>query len=253
MLARTLAEGFAYQGEPSRHRGGHPRGEPSAHLPPTKFVDFLQNHDQIGNRAFGERITALAPHEAVKAAVAVLLLAPAIPLLFMGDEWAASTPFLFFSEFGPDLARAVTEGRRKEFAAWPAFADPTARERIPDPQDPATMRAATLDWDERAFGEHREMLEHYQRLLALRHGVLVPRLAHGVESDGYQVLGKQTIRTRWRFGDDGALTLVAHLGARPERVSYAVAGAPLYVLGDVPTRADHVALRPWSVGWFLAT
>ncbi len=80
----------------------------------------------------------------------MLLLAPAIPLLFMGEEWAASTPFLFFSDFGPELAAAVTEGRRKEFAAWAAFSDPATRERIPDPQDPATMRASILRWDERA-------------------------------------------------------------------------------------------------------
>ncbi len=112
-----------------------PRGEACATLPTTAFVDFLQNHDQIGNRAFGERISALAPRAAVRAATAALLLAPAIPLLFMGEEWDASTPFLFFSDFGADLARAVTEGRRKEFAAWPAFADPATRERIPDPQD----------------------------------------------------------------------------------------------------------------------
>jgi len=212
----------------------------------------LQNHDQIGNRAFGERITALAPHDAVKAAVAVLLLAPSIPLLFMGEEWAASTPFLFFSSFGPELATAVTEGRRKEFAAWPAFADATARAKIPDPQDPATLRAATLDWDERPFRQHRAMLEHYQRLLALRHGVVVPRLAHGVHNDGYQVLAKRTVRVRWRFGDGSELGLLAHLGAHGERVSYAFAGTPLYVLGDVPTRAQDATVPAWSVGWFLA-
>jgi malto-oligosyltrehalose trehalohydrolase len=253
MLGRALAEGFAYQGEPSRHRGGAPRGEPSAHLPPTRFVDFLQNHDQVGNRAFGERITGLASHEAVRAAAAVVLLAPSIPLLFMGEEWAASTPFLFFSDFGPDLARAVTEGRRGEFAAWRAYADPTRRERIPDPQDPATMESSRLKWDERALGEHREMLEHYRTLLALRLGTIVPRLARGVESDGYQVLGKATIRARWRFGDGSLLGLVAHLGGRAERVTYALTGSALYTLGDVPPRADGLRLPPWSVGWFLET
>ena len=110
LLARALAEGFAYQGEPSPHRGGAPRGEPSAALPSTAFVDFLQNHDQIGNRALGERISALAPDDAVRAATAVLLLAPAIPLLFMGEEWSASTPFLFFADFG-QRARARRDRR----------------------------------------------------------------------------------------------------------------------------------------------
>ena len=120
LLARALAEGFAYQGESSRHRGGVPRGARSDDRPATAFVDFLQNHDQVGNRAFGERIASLAPDDAVRAASAVVLLAPAIPLLFMGQEWSATTPFLFFSDFGPDLGAAVTEGRRREFAAWPA-------------------------------------------------------------------------------------------------------------------------------------
>ncbi|HEY4439701.1 MAG TPA: malto-oligosyltrehalose trehalohydrolase, partial [Candidatus Elarobacter sp.] len=157
-LGRALAEGFSYQGEPSAHRGGAPRGTASSGLDADRFVDFLQNHDQIGNRAFGERITALAPERAVRAATAVLLLAPALPLLFMGEEWGASTPFLFFSDFGGELGAAVTEGRRREFAAWPAFADPATRERIPDPQDPATMRASVLRWDERDDEPHAAML-----------------------------------------------------------------------------------------------
>ena len=113
-LTRALSEGYAYQGEPSTHRGGAARGSASSHLRPDSFIDFLQNHDQIGNRAFGERITMLAPWEHVRAAAAIVLLSPAIPMLFMGEEWAASTPFLFFCDFSGDLARAVTEGRRRE-------------------------------------------------------------------------------------------------------------------------------------------
>ena len=131
LLGRALAEGFAYQGEPSPHRDGAPRGEPSAALPATAFVDFLQNHDQVGNRAFGERIGALAPEPGVRAATAVLLLAPAIPLLFMGEEWSASTPFLFFSDFGAELGATVTAGRRREFAGWPGFEDDASTQRIP--------------------------------------------------------------------------------------------------------------------------
>jgi 1,4-alpha-glucan branching enzyme len=158
-----------------------------------------------------------------------------------------------FSEFGPELAGAVTEGRRKEFAAWPAFADAAARRRIPDPQDPATMGASALNWDERILRQHRAMLEHYHDLLALRHGTIVPHLAHGVTSDGYQVLGKTTVRARWRFGDGAQLELLAHLGAHAEKVSYAFTGTPLYVLGEVPPRARETRIAPWSVGWFIAT
>ena len=250
---RALAEGFAYQGEASRHRGGAPRGEPSASLPSTAFVDFLQNHDQIGNRALGERLTMLASAESVRAAAAVVLLAPAIPLLFMGEEWAASTPFLFFSDFGPELAHAVTEGRRHEFAAWPAFSDPRARERIPDPQDPATMRACVLAWDERTRGEHAAMLAHYRQLLALRAGVVVPRLRDGINGDGFQILAERTLRVRWRCGDGSRLGVVANLGDAPASVSYAFDGVAFYTLGEVPPRADGTVLAPWSVGWFITS
>ncbi len=244
-LARALAEGFAYQGEPSEHRGGAPRGEPSASLPATAFVGFLQNHDQIGNRAFGERITALASDDAVRAATAVLLLAPQIPLLFMGEEWAASTPFLFFADFGGELARAVTEGRRKEFAAWPAFADPATRERIPDPQAVETMRASVLRWDERAQPRHAEMLRFHAELLAIRARAIVPRLASGAHGDGYELLAERTIRVRWRFGDGARLALVANLSDEPADVTDETAGEPLYRLGAAPR-------APWSVAWSLA-
>ena len=251
LLGRALAEGFAFQGEPSEHRGRAPRGEPSAALPATAFIDFLQNHDQIGNRALGERISALAPEAAVRAASAVVLLAPAVPLLFMGEEWAASTPFLFFSDFGADLGRAVTEGRRREFAAWPAFSDPAVRARIPDPQDPATMRTSVLRWDERTRAGHGSMLKLHAELLALRGGLIVPRLAHGAHGEGYAVLAPTSFRVRWRFGDDARLGLVANLGAEPATVSYAIGGVRIFALGNVPARADDAVLPPWSVGWFL--
>src|SRR5262249_57436183 len=117
----ALTSGFAYQGEPSRFRGGVARGEPSGHLPPTAFVSFLQNHDQVGNRALGDRLAALAPPLALRTAMAVLLLAPSPPLLFMGEEWGATTPFPFFCDLGPALAPLVREGRRREFAHDPAF------------------------------------------------------------------------------------------------------------------------------------
>ena len=141
-LGRALAEGFVHQGEPSPFRGGAARGEPSAHLPPTAFVTFLQNHDQVGNRALGDRLTTLAPPRALRAAMAVLLLAPSPPLLFMGEEWGATRPFPFFCDLGPALAPLVREGRRREFAHDPAFRN--APERLPDPTAEATFAAAVL-------------------------------------------------------------------------------------------------------------
>jgi malto-oligosyltrehalose trehalohydrolase len=251
LLARSLAEGFAYQGEPSAHRGNAPRGEPSVALPTTAVVDFLQNHDMVGNRAFGERIGALAPVAAVRAATAVLLLAPAIPLLFMGQEWSASTPFLFFSDFGAELAESVTAGREREFAGWPGFRAAAAPPGPPDPQDPATMRASVLRWDERAGPEHAAALALHAELLALRHGIIVPRLAAGGRSDGYALIGPTALRVKWRFGDESRLGLIANLGSEPATVSYAIAGTRIFSLGDVPARADATELAPWSVGWFL--
>jgi malto-oligosyltrehalose trehalohydrolase len=252
LLARALAEGFAYQGEPSRHRNGTPRGTPSAGLPATSFVNFLQNHDQIGNRAFGERIASLAPDDAVRAASAVVMLAPALPLLFMGEEWSATTPFLFFSDFGAELGAAVTEGRRREFAAWPAFSDPAARARIPDPQDPTTMRASTLNWDEREIPRSASMLAFYRALLRVRAEEIVPHLAGGAHGDGFTMLAQTAFHVRWRFGDGARLELVANLGAAEVPASYRVDGRRIFVHGEVAPEAEAGLLRRWSAAWFLA-
>jgi maltooligosyltrehalose trehalohydrolase len=130
---RCLTEGFDYQGQASRFRGGRVRGEASRWLPPTSFVSFLQNHDQIGNRAFGERILKLAAACPVKTVMTILLLAPQPPLIFMGEEFGAQTPFLFFCDFGRELAAKVTEGRRNEFCRFVRFRDPDLRAQIPDP------------------------------------------------------------------------------------------------------------------------
>ena len=138
-MARALKEGFVYQGEPSPHRDGKPRGTPSGELPPTAFVLFLQNHDQIGNRAFGERLTALANAKALEAAIALQLLSPQIPLIFMGEQNASKTPFLFFTDHNAELAQAVRDGRRREFSSFPQFSDQTLLAKLPDPNAVATF------------------------------------------------------------------------------------------------------------------
>ena len=146
-LGRCLAEGFAYQGEISRYRKGAARGEPSGHLPPTAFVSFLQNHDQVGNRALGERLIHLCDERDLLATVALFLLAPAPPLIFMGEEFGAESPFYFFCDFGPELAARVTAGRRQEFAAFSRFRSERGRDLIPDPNLEETFLASKLDWD----------------------------------------------------------------------------------------------------------
>ena len=139
-LARVLAEGWVYQGERSEYLKAN-RGEPSADIPPHAHVLFLQNHDQIGNRAFGERLTTLTSAAALEAAIVLQMLCPQIPLLFMGEETASTTPFLFFTDHHDELADAVREGRRQEFAGFAAFADPEKREQIPDPNADGTFAA----------------------------------------------------------------------------------------------------------------
>jgi len=243
-LGRALAEGFAWQGEPSAYRAGRARGEPSGHLPPDAFVTFLQNHDQIGNRAFGERLDALAPPEAVEAAVAVLLLAPSIPLVFMGEEWAASEPFLYFCDFDPPLAEQVREGRRREFARFERFRDASARERIPDPGAPATWRACVLDWSRRDRAPHAGRLALFRRLLAVRRDEITPRLPHTPRHAGsFRTVGPAVVAVDWRLGDGSQLMLRAQLAAAPGE------GAPD---SGIAGRRERTPLPPWSVCWTLA-
>jgi maltooligosyltrehalose trehalohydrolase len=209
-LARALSEGFVYQGEPSLHREGGGRGSPSGDLPPYAFVSFLQNHDQIGNRAFGERLTTLADPRAMEAAIALQMLAPQIPLIFMGEETASETPFLFFTDHHGGLAEAVREGRRHEFARFSDFADPVRREKIPDPNDIGTFeRSAPHPGGEP--GEARRDL--YRRLLALRATEIVPRLS-GSRSAGAAAVGPGAVVARWTMGDGALLTLACNLGER---------------------------------------
>ncbi|BDE05428.1 malto-oligosyltrehalose trehalohydrolase [Vulcanimicrobium alpinum] len=250
-LARALDEGFAYQGEPSPHRGGAPRGEPSAHRSASAFVDFLQNHDQVGNRALGERISAIATFDAVAAAASIVLLAPAVPLLFMGEEWAASTPFCFFTDFGPELGAAVTEGRRREFAAWPSFADPASLTRIPDPQDPQTMRGSVLRWDERTQAPHAAMLAHYRALLDVRRRLIAPHLRSGAYGDGSAVFGR-ALRVRWRFGDGARITLLANLSDTAATIPAGAEGTMLSSLAEIEAGDAASHLGPWAVGWYLS-
>ncbi|PWY48812.1 malto-oligosyltrehalose trehalohydrolase [Pseudomonas sp. RW409] len=204
-LARCLSQGFAYQGHVTRH--GTARGEPSGHLPPSAFVLFLQNHDQIGNRAFGERLVRLAEPQALRAATVLLLLSPMIPLLFMGDELAAPQPFLFFTSHHGELADAVREGRRDEFAAFSAFADPHKREQIPDPNAPDTFLASRPQADP-AQGE--QTLALYRQLLQLRREHIVPCLP-GAEALGAEVLAEGALCARWRLGNGQELRIDLNL------------------------------------------
>jgi malto-oligosyltrehalose trehalohydrolase len=246
-LARALSEGFAFQGEMMGYRG-EPRGEPSRHLPPTAFVAFLQNHDQIGNRAFGDRITASNAAEAVRAAAVIYLLAPQVPMLFMGEEWAAAQPFPFFCDFENKLAEAVRNGRRQEFAKFPEFQDEKARERIPDPTAEATFLSAKLVWDDRSRVPHCQWLDWYRRVLQTRKVEIIPKLAHAEgNSSEFQAFGEGAFRVAWRFGDGSTLTLLANLSNTSLHRSSP--GRPIWMEGVIDQAGG--TLGPWSVIWTI--
>jgi maltooligosyltrehalose trehalohydrolase len=210
-LGRALAEGFVFQGQSSAYRGGARRGEPSADLPPTAFVAFAQNHDQIGNRAFGERLAALVEPDLLRALTACILLAPQVPLLFMGEEFAASTPFLFFCDFGPELAGGVTRGRREEFARFSRFTDASARAAIPDANAEATFAASKLDWGEASTPSGAQWRAFCRQCLAARHRHVVPLLQHITHGGAFGV-DDGLLRAQWSAGDAGGLHLLVNLG-----------------------------------------
>lgn len=253
-LIRCLAEGFAYQGENSVHRLGTRRGTPSEHLPANAFVLFLQNHDQVGNRAFGERITELVGPRPLRAAMAVMLLAPHTPLLFMGEEYGEKTRFTFFCDWPPEQAQLVREGRRKEFAAkFPEFNDPEAQKRIPDPTHPDTFLKCKLDWSSLERSGHQAWLAYYQNLLLLRKERLMPHLSD-LQGNNTRVrhLDARSAAIEWKLGDGRKLTLLANLGMVPV-LGVKQPATPLLFASedDVAPSLNAGTLPPWSVAWYL--
>ncbi len=252
-LARCLSEGFARQGQLFSQRDGERRGEPSAHLPPDAFVAFLQNHDQVGNRAFGERLATLAGPQVLAALSALLLLAPGPPLLFMGEEWGTTEPFLFFCDFHDELADAVREGRRNEFARFPAFRDEATRLRIPDPNAEATFARSRLDWSQTNESGHARCLAHYRRLLHLRRGEVSPRLP-AARAEPALRFDAGGLRASWTLAEGSVLLLLANLSAqRAEGVPHKPRGRPLFTTEEgLESCLARRELPPWSVAWFLA-
>jgi len=234
-LARCLGEGFVFQGQKNRH--GEARGEPSGHLPPSAFVLFLQNHDQVGNRALGERLTRLCTPEALRAATTLLLLSPMIPLLFMGDEQGSRSPFLFFTDHHDELADAVREGRRAEFKGFAAFESSEDREQIPDPNDPKTFEASRPLTDTPAAEEWQAL---YRTLLELRRKHVVPSLP-GIKSEGVTVLTDKALSACWRLENGDQLRIDLNLGETPCEVDVPDAAFWLHDSSRSNTQAGQLA------------
>jgi maltooligosyltrehalose trehalohydrolase len=243
-LAKALAEGFLFQGEVTGHRG-KARGKPSAHLPPTAFISFIQNHDQIGNRLFGDRLSETLPLDRMRTLAAIYLLAPQIPMLFMGEEWAASTRFPYFCDFHEELNAAVREGRKREFGHDPDQAGDLGD--APDATRQETFLSAKLRWAEREKGDHAGMLDHYRRLIGLRRRHVLPLLDRiGGRPADHHVKDK-VVEVRWHAGDE-MLILLANLGERSVPVM-APPGARCFYpeAGSLPG-----PLAPWTVCWMIA-
>ena len=206
-LATALANAYVYAGGYSAFRE-RKHGRPTTGLPSARFLAYLQNHDQVGNRAAGDRSSLLASPGLLKAGAALVLTSPFVPMLFMGEEWGASTPFLYFTDHDAELGRAVSEGRRREFEAfgW-------RPEDVPDPQDEATFERSRLDWSEVQRGPYTEMLNWHRTLIALRGST--PDL---LDDDLAAVSVRHDEGARWLVLERGAITVACNLGPKPAEV-----------------------------------
>lgn len=243
-LARALAEGF-FAGDVSCSP------EDNVVVPLTAFVSFIQTHDLIGNRVFGERIDALATPEAVRAIAAIYLLLPQIPMLFMGEEWSASTPFPFFSDYGGELAEAVRRGRVEQMVRT-SQADAESLSRMPDPQAESTFLAAKLRWSELDEPYASAQLAWHRRILGVRRERVLPLLEElGDRCGSYDVHGPGRFGCEWELRDGGRLRLAANLCAAAwDGFAPVAEGEVIWLEGS---RVDERTLGAWAVRWSIET
>ncbi|MBZ0190038.1 MAG: DUF3459 domain-containing protein, partial [Candidatus Obscuribacterales bacterium] len=257
-LGRSLRDGFSFQGQHSHYWYDKERGSKSGDLPPTSFISFLQNHDQIGNRAFGERITSLAEKESLRAALSLILLAPSVPMLFMGEEWGARTPFCWFADFKGELADSIRAGRLNEFGRFDDFKDKEKLKKIPDPISEKTFLSSRLDWDDLSIEEHRSWFEFYRQLLALRTSAIIP-IVDQIDSElaSFEILEEGPLLAIWPLKTGGELRLFANMTDQGNP-------SPIFSLSEFdekqilfqsrPDITAEIALGtvpPWAVIWLL--
>ena len=226
---------------------GRVRGEPSRSLPPSAFVAFIQNHDQVGNRAFGDRLSSFCPRRSGARGGRYLPATAAGADVVHGRGMGRSAGLPLLRDFGSELAEAVCKGRREEFARFPEFQDPARRERIPDPTAEATFASAKLRWADITHSEHAGWLSWYRMVIGVRHTEIVPRLA-GIRACGrYEVLAEGAVVVRWSIGGGRTLTLAANLSGAPVSGFPALSGQVIWREGD-PGEGEFA---PWSVRWTL--
>lgn len=241
-LGKALARGFVIAAEENG------KNDPDRAVPPTAFVAFIQTHDLVGNRIFGDRVHGIASTEAVRAIASIYLLLPQIPLLFMGEEWAASTPFPFFCDYHGELAEAVRKGRCDQLTKQDPSPSAEELRRAPDPQAEATLRSAQLRWDETESGSHAVSLALYTSILQVRREQVVPHLRGVAKTcSEYRVLGPGVLHVSWTLGGGARLTLAANLCARETEAFGPAEGRLIWEEGVV----DGTNFGPWSVRWSL--
>lgn len=241
-LGRALAEGFVFQGEHMPYRGEE-RGTPSGHLPPSAFISFIQNHDQIGNRALGDRMVAGRPENVLFAIAAIYLLSPHVPMIFMGEEWGAREPFPYFCDFNEDLNEKVRRGRREELSRLPGF----DADDLPDPTDEATFLSAKLDWTKRETEDARRWLLFYKELLSIRRDSIAPILPDIVGGTAsYRARAGGALSVQWHLSDGRRLRLCANLSNQiVESDEEANPEVAIFALGS----HEEGRMDPWSVFW----
>jgi maltooligosyltrehalose trehalohydrolase len=237
-LAKALRHAFVYDGGYSTFRRRR-HGRPPTGLPPERFLGYSQTHDQVGNRARGERLSMLVGPAGQRMAAALVLCSPFVPMLFQGEEWAAGSPFLYFTDHeDPELGLAVSEGRRREFAAfgWKP-------EDVPDPQDPETFRRSVLDWSEVDREPHAGVLGWYRELVALRR-------EHGLDAGGFESVDVHADDdARWLVLDRGRVIVALNVGEARVEVPLGDGGPrrPHLSWGEVEVEATVARLGPESV------
>ena len=241
LLAKSLTDIFVYDGQYSRYRH-RSHGRPVSGLSAHHFIGFIQNHDQIGNRAIGDRIEHIVGMERAKVAAGLVLTAPSLPMLFQGEEFAASSPFQYFAHHDdPEMAKAVSMGRKKDFASFGWKED-----EIPDPEDPATFERSKLDWSEIGEGKHAEMLEWTRRLIKLRHGSMSLN-----DGDCGHTSVRYSGEERWLVMRRGLVHVMLNLGATSKSLP-CPKGARMVLASDASIRpnGDEVVLPADTIAIF---
>ncbi|MGD9580367.1 MAG: malto-oligosyltrehalose trehalohydrolase [Vampirovibrionia bacterium] len=249
-LARSLSEGFAYQGDRSVYRNNKLRGESTKNLTPLAFINFIQNHDQTGNRAFGDRLNMLIGQDKYKLAAALYILNPSIQMLFMGEEFSASDPFLFFCDFDENLADSVRNGRQEEFAKFPQFQDKRIRETIPDPLSEQTFLKSKLSWDKLNSNDSLNTYKYYKLLLKTRKEFIIPLINKlKISNTSYEILNDASFLINWSSCDgDILLSLVANLGNQEVNHQLNIFGNLLFSV-NINEKIKNI-LPAYSAAWY---